>query len=382
MLKDPVLREKHLQQAVELPHPICLKSTGNCLGETFVSILVRYRKKIPQIRAIDAVSIKPKPDASALKTWIDAANEGSTLLQILYTAFLVYLAVVFALVLSTTHKQLFWDSPINVSFGQSLTIKTSLFYIFFPLVLLYLHFQLLWQMDFVSRKLTRVAVEVGSERLLEPDIRLRLGNLVLTHALVDNSYLSRLARLVLTITLAIAPPILLLYAQIVFLPYHSEAITWTHRLTLLADVLLLAAIWSRIFSPNSMHTQRKQLHTFVGLLLTWIFSLFASFAVILFPEERLHDLYGNLLPDAVMFDPKKFFQSRSLVGSDCVSLRDGDLPAINIPDTEVVEQSIKQFPSAANTNAVRCDYPHRVSVLSARFFGSLFPHSLQQRWLR
>ena len=340
-----------------------------------MSILVRSRNGSAPAHRSRQKFADSKSDASSLKTWIDAANEGSTLLQVLYSAFLIYLVVVSALVLSTTHKQLFLDSPIGVSLGQSLQIKTSLFFLFFPLILLYLHFQLLWQMNFVSLKLRKLACETDKGR--EPlssqhEIRLRLSNLVLTHAIVDDSYLSKLARLVLTITLGLAPPLLLLYAQIVFLPYHSESITWTHRIVLLADVLLLATVWPRIFSkikPSIAPVSEPRLHP---LSLLWASTIFFSFVVALFPEESLHRLY-RVLPNAVVFDPDRLI-TRFIGTPDCFSSRDGDLPAAKFSPENVANGGAL---IERKRRVVRCDYPHKVNLLSAYFFGGFFPHSLQ-----
>ncbi len=38
------------------------------------------------------------------------------------------------------------------------------------------------------------------------------------------------------LTLVVLPVVLLLYIQVVFLPYHDVRITWTHRIALLADI--------------------------------------------------------------------------------------------------------------------------------------------------
>ena len=40
------------------------------------------------------------------------------------------------------------------------------------------------------------------------------------------------------LTIVVLPVVLLLYIQLVFLPYHDVAITWMHRLTLIADIAL------------------------------------------------------------------------------------------------------------------------------------------------
>ena len=38
------------------------------------------------------------------------------------------------------------------------------------------------------------------------------------------------------------PVVLMLYIQVVFLPYHDVRITWTHRIALLVDIAMLISI--------------------------------------------------------------------------------------------------------------------------------------------
>jgi uncharacterized protein YjbI with pentapeptide repeats len=49
-------------------------------------------------------------------------------------------------------------------------------------------------------------------------------------------------------TLVIAPVLLLLLMQIQFLPFHYSFITWTQRIALLADLVLLSWLWRKILS--------------------------------------------------------------------------------------------------------------------------------------
>src|SRR5438034_972931 len=44
------------------------------------------------------------------------------------------------------------------------------------------------------------------------------------------------------LTLVLMPVLLLTYVQLVFLPFHDTTITWMHRLTVLADILVLMLV--------------------------------------------------------------------------------------------------------------------------------------------
>jgi len=69
------------------------------------------------------------------------------------------------------------------------------------------------------------------------------------------------------ITLVIAPVLILLVFQFVFLPYHSHLVTWTHRFLIAAEMLSAFMFWPRIldarrdFEWRSIWTQLKRTTT-------------------------------------------------------------------------------------------------------------------------
>src|SRR6266481_3615853 len=52
------------------------------------------------------------------------------------------------------------------------------------------------------------------------------------------------------ITLAIAPILILLVFQFMFLPYHSHLATWTHRLLILAELVLAFLLWPLVLDAQ------------------------------------------------------------------------------------------------------------------------------------
>lgn len=184
--------------------------------------------------------------ASRVAQQIENANDGTASVQILYSAFLAVLLAGFGIVYSTSHRQLFLDELVSVSVGQSIQVPTSLFYVLFPIVLVFLHFQLLWQMRFSIEKLQHLArTSAASGRDVEsPSIRFRLKNLVLSHTLIDSSPVAMLASALLFATIAICPIIVLLFVQLRFLPFHDNWISGLHRVLICIDILLVVAIWA------------------------------------------------------------------------------------------------------------------------------------------
>ena len=83
-------------------------------------------------------------------------------------------------------------------------------------------------------------------------------------------------RAIAWVTLAVAPVFLLLLMQIQFLPYHNSFITWTHRLALLADLVLLWWLWRKVLSGRELGRRHRASWVWTG------FGLALSLAVIMF----------------------------------------------------------------------------------------------------
>lgn len=72
-----------------------------------------------------------------------------------------------------------------------------------------------------------------------------------SHLLLGRQY-GALLRVMLTIivwvTVMLVPLLLLVWAQVQFLPYHDEMITWVQRVALLVDFLILWILWPMIMA--------------------------------------------------------------------------------------------------------------------------------------
>jgi uncharacterized protein YjbI with pentapeptide repeats len=103
------------------------------------------------------------------------------------------------------------------------------------------------------------------------------------------------------ITLALAPLALLLFLQIKFLPYHSEAITWLHRGLLALDLALVWTLWPGYRSGWGVRLWPKKSW---WLALPGVLSAAAlayASMVATFPDERMY-LATQWLHDLTYFD--------------------------------------------------------------------------------
>jgi hypothetical protein len=96
-----------------------------------------------------------------------------------------------------------------------------------------------------------------------------------------------LLRLIAWSTLAVAPILLLLLVQVQFLPFHNSFITWTQRIALVVDLILLWWLWGKILAgrePVIEGPWPRRGWRVTGLVLTACAVLF-SWGLATFPGE-------------------------------------------------------------------------------------------------
>ena len=209
-------------------------------------------------------------------------------------AWLIYMALMSYLLLTVagvSHKELLLNSDIVLPILQ-VKIELTRFFIFAPILFVLLHLGLMGQLVQLARKTLEFA---GSIRMLETSdqrthpLRLELNNFFFVQAIAGPER-SRIVGMFLHgmswLTIVAMPVGLLLYVQLVFLPYHDVGITWVHRLTLIADIALLVFIgvflrrletsFLRAFLRTSLHHPVSLLLTAGLLVAVALFSIFVA----------------------------------------------------------------------------------------------------------
>ncbi len=191
----------------------------------------------------------PAQNAESL---LKAINEGAGSARTLFVTLMVLALYIFIVVSGTNDEMLLRDSTIAVPTLSNATVPASAFYALAPWVFLFLHLDLLIHFLLLAGKLRRFNEELaqlpaGNTR---DDFRVRLAGFPFANWLGSDP---RSAGTVLTLqgfivwlTIALLPIAVLCYLQLGFLPYHSEGITWGHRLAVLIDVGLLLYFWPRM----------------------------------------------------------------------------------------------------------------------------------------
>ncbi|TWT15453.1 pentapeptide repeat-containing protein [Reyranella sp. CPCC 100927] len=192
------------------------------------------------------MAVDPR-DLEALEKAVNDASGKTGALWITFLTLVVYLVIAVG---SVSHRILFLELPIKLPI---LNVELPLvgFFIAAPLLLFVYHFYLLLQLVVLARKagtydeVLRSQVRLTADRAL---FRRRLDQfpflqLLVSHHEADGKAIRHTTSLITWLTTVAAPVFTLLMIQVIFLPYHDAAVTWIHRIIILADFAVLWAFW-------------------------------------------------------------------------------------------------------------------------------------------
>jgi uncharacterized protein YjbI with pentapeptide repeats len=182
---------------------------------------------------------------------LEAANSASQTVAALHVAFMAFVTYLGVIVWGTTHDDLLRISPVKLPI-LDVDLPLTAFYSFVPWMVVLLHFNLLMQLELLSCKLWNLDLDLPDTPAGQ-QVRDRLFIFPFTHLIAGRSevWLIRwLLSLVVGITVIALPLLMLLAAQIRFLPFHDETITWSQRIAVWVDAAMLITLWPLIASPQ------------------------------------------------------------------------------------------------------------------------------------
>ncbi len=229
---------------------------------------------------------------------LEAVNSASDTVN---TAWLIFLGVMSYLLITAagvTHKDLLLSSNIPLPILQ-VQIDLARFFFFAPIILVLFHTGVVSQMVLLARK----ALEFDkSIRLLEASdkrthpLRLEADNFFFVQAIAGperSSIMSAFLHGMSWLTIVFLPVLILLYLQVVFLPYHDVTITTAHRVALIADIIMLSTIGTFLArSENSFFTAFRRTvaqHPITTMLTTGLLVMVLLFSLFIatIPGEKL-----------------------------------------------------------------------------------------------
>lgn len=246
----------------------------------------------PQV-AVRARFIEHGTDPAIAKKALEDATGLSRGLWLSFLTFGTYLAITFA---GVDHRDLLLETPIILPVLNAPLPLVTFFWvapILFVIFHLYLLLSLKLLADQVHSYVDRME-DVGLDEDAQDRARLQLPNFVVVQVLGGtsgqiNSWAGRLMRFTAWLTLVAGPLILLLFAQLMFLPYHGWWVTMAQRVMVTVDLIFIWYFWAAIKGWNGPRSDKTvyAAASFVVFVLT--------FFGFMYPGERF---YG-LIPKAI-----------------------------------------------------------------------------------
>ena len=177
---------------------------------------------------------------------LESANDSARHFRNVYVGYLTVMIYTLVVIVATDQELLFKAGDKQLPL-VNITVPIKAFFICMPWALLVVHFYLLIQASFLAGKVRDYVAEIKGLESQERNKAYRLLSPVpLAHTFVAGKPRWILS-LIIYISLLIFPLATLLAAQIIFLPYQSEWITWQHRIIIIIDLALLWGFWYYIY---------------------------------------------------------------------------------------------------------------------------------------
>ena len=203
----------------------------------------------PLIR--QAAATAPAAWIGKLQGAVEAASAEARGAFFYYAGFGLYFTLAVA---GTTHEQLLRGSTVTMP-GLGIGLPIEGFYLFVPLLFVVFHVYALLQLAVLARRIgllkRALRSQQGSGAGFDQDVL--LSPFAISQRLFGEPR-GLVPRTLLCVsiwlTLVLLPLGVLIATQIRFLPYHSEAVTWAHRLYIVVDLVLLLLLWPTIIHPR------------------------------------------------------------------------------------------------------------------------------------
>lgn len=196
----------------------------------------------------------PRELATNAERLLDAANSASQHVAALHIAFMALCTYVLVIVFSTTDRDLLLGKGVKLPVID-VEVPIVGFYAVAPYLVVLVHFNLLLQLQLLSRKLYAFDDAVPADRAIGGP-RDRLHIFPYTYYLVGHATaaVNRLISIMVTITVLLLPVFTLLAMQFRFLAFQDGAVTWAQRLATWLDVLVVFILWPVIISRTDSWT--------------------------------------------------------------------------------------------------------------------------------
>ena len=302
-----------------------------------------------------------------------SVNAASSTARGLFTGFMLLTGYIVVILASTDDLQLFLYTPIKLPFFN-IDVDIREFYKIIPWLYLIIHVNMLMIFAFLTEKINHL--ETQSQPLT---FEQRQGLMKRQHVLIFTQYLSKqntetlgtIIAMIVWLSVAFIPLLLLLWVQLDFLPAQEEGIIKGQRLAVAVDVYFILYFWNKILQkrrrsqlPVNWELPLWRRYNFGGYVLIFaaLTCLFVSLCIIVIPFSPWDKTLSNNDPESLT-RIHYFKQINALVEfseGELKLYREGELK-------QAREEKLKQARSAMGFN----------NTLRAKFF-SITPF---KQWL-
>jgi uncharacterized protein YjbI with pentapeptide repeats len=240
-------------------------------------------------------------DLGEARKALESATNVARGLWFTFLSLTAYLAVAAG---SVTHRDLFLEKPIKLPI-LNVDVPLVAFFWIAPLLLIIHHGNLLLNLKFMGDNARHYftlvdkrapSLEADETQFLKTKERLflQLPNFMVVQMLIarrlsQRDFMAAAIHAVVVLTVVIGPVLVLLLMQLQFMPYHSPLVTAAHRLTIIADVILVIILWPKITETAGTRQRPAYRYTvFLSMAALVVFSVFIA----TFPGEWLN---GNVI---------------------------------------------------------------------------------------
>ena len=256
---------------------------------------------------VDSTQVAPESETPVNPySLLEAVNRSSDKAQTAWLIFLAAMTYVTIAIAGVTHEALLLETPVQLPILQ-VNIQLKQFFQFAPIVLVLFHLGVLAQLVLLARKTLEFdhAIQLleATKKRTHP-LRLEVHNFFFVQAIAGphrSRIMGTFLHLMTWLTVVIIPVILLLYIQVVFLPYHDVATTWINRIALVFDIGLLILIGVFLMRPETSFFQAfwrtTASHPLSTLMTSVVLAIVAylSFFAATVPGEMLDKTGRNLM---------------------------------------------------------------------------------------
>jgi hypothetical protein len=205
----------------------------------------------------DAKEIDPF-DVEALEK---SLNDSATRVSTIWVSFLIFSLYLLIAATTVEHRQLFLAEPVKLPV-VNIDLPLWGFFWLAPILFVIFHAYVLIQLILLARTAAAydaAVAKIAEQGNLSPEanasLRQRLANTLFAQILAGSprereGSFGSLLKAMAWITLVIAPILILLTFQFMFLPYHSHLATWTHRLLILLEFVVAFKLWPLVLNPR------------------------------------------------------------------------------------------------------------------------------------